>query len=281
MVWKASSGRTYLIRKSAAGAQKSLGPRTPETEVIFTKFQANKRRAEDRLKALKERADEQRKLNRLYGIGRTPAIVVRALGALEVAGLDDKFLVVGTQAIYAYETAAGVLVDAAALATRDLDLLFDTRKRMSFLTTLRQREEPSFIKVLQKADSSFRVMPNQLQTAVNDDGFEIDIIRRQATDGADHPMRMSEDEDDFWAAQVSQGQGILSARRFEHLVVSPTGEIATMRTVHPLDFIRLKQQLADRPGRGIKASKDRLQSQIVQRLWDDYLQHVNAQEDAR
>ncbi|MEO7546821.1 MAG: GSU2403 family nucleotidyltransferase fold protein, partial [Ramlibacter sp.] len=38
---------------------------------------------------------------------------------LQAAGLDDKFMVVGTHAVYAYETAAGVLVDSGAMATRD------------------------------------------------------------------------------------------------------------------------------------------------------------------
>jgi hypothetical protein len=46
-----------------------------------------------------------------------------------------------------------------------------------------------------------------------------------------------------------------------------------MRTLHPLDFIRLKLELAQRPTRDpLKAPKDRLQAQVVQQLWDDYLQ---------
>ena len=49
-----------------------------------------------------------------------------------------------------------------------------------------------------------------------------------------------------------------------------------MRTLHPLDFIRLKLELAERPGRDLlKAPKDRLQSQVVQKLWDEYLQHLD------
>ena len=273
MVWKEVAGHTYLIRKSAAGAQKSLGRKTPENEVIYESFQQRKVRAATRLKAMKERLEEQRKLNRLYRVGRTPNIVVRALAALDVADIADNFMVIGTHAIYAYETAAGVMVDSGAMATRDLDLLFDARRRLAFATTLEKSREGSLIRVLQKADPSFRDMADQLQTAVNDDGFEIDIIRRQALAPEDpHPMRMSDDENDFWAAQIDQGAKIASARKFEHLVVSASGEMTMMRTLHPLDFVRLKMQLSRRLGRDpLKAPKDRFQADVVQQLWEGYL----------
>lgn len=271
VVWKTSGGRSYLVRKSAAGTQKSLGARSPQTEAVFDNFQLRKAQAEARLKAMKLRAEEQRKLNRLYRVGRTPNVVVRVLAALEAAGLDDKFMVIGTHAMYAYETAAGVLVDSNALATRDLDLLFDVRKRLAFASSLRKGDEGSLIRVLRKADPSFRVMAGQLQTAVNDDGFEVDVIRRLAANGDPHPMRMS-DDDDFWAAQIDQGEKIASGRKFEHLVIAANGEMATMRTLHPLDFIRLKSELASRSGRDPrKAPKDRLQAQVVQQLWSEYL----------
>jgi len=275
MVWKHVGDKTYLVRKSTKGAQKSLGPRTAETEAIFENFQKRKERAESRLKALKQRLDEQRKLNRVYRVGRTPAVVVRLLAQLEAADLADKFMVIGTHAIYAYETAAGVLVDSRAMATRDLDLLFDARKRVAFAATLKKGDERSFLRVLQKVDGSFRLIPDQLQTAVNDDGFEVDVIRRKAAADDPHPMRMSDDEGDFWAAQIDQGERMASGRKFEHLVVAANGEMAVMRTLHPLDFIRLKNELAARRSRDPqKAPKDRLQAKVVQQMWDDYLHRL-------
>lgn len=272
MVWKQVGGRSYLVRKSAAGSQTSLGPRSPETEALHERFQARKQQAQTRLQAMKQRLEEQRKLNRVYGVGRTPVVVVRTLAALEDSELADHFMVIGTHALYAYETAAGVLVESGAMATRDLDLLFDTRQRLAFATALQRSVDRSLIAVLRKADPSFRVLREQLHTAVNDQGFEIDVIRRHAADGDPHPMRMSDDEDDFWAAQIDQGEKILSGRKFEHLVVATNGEMATLRTLHPLDFIRLKQELAARPGRDPqKAPKDRLQAQVVQQLWEHSL----------
>lgn len=49
-------------------------------------------------------------------------------------------------------------------------------------------------------------------------------------------------------------------------------DMALMRTVYPLDFVRVKTAMAASPQRDpIKRPKDALQAQIVQRLWDDCL----------
>jgi hypothetical protein len=129
--------------------------------------------------------------------------------------------------------------------------------------------------VFRRADRTFRVMADQLQTAVNDAGFEIDIIRRRAIGDDPHPLPMSDDEDDFWAVQVDQGGKISGSRKFEHLVIAASGEMAMMKTLHPLDFIRLKKELGARPGRDPhKAPKDKLQARLVQQLWDDYLKQI-------
>lgn len=276
MGWKAQDGQEYLISRGTAGEHlKSLGRRSPETEKVLTAFRSRKERALARLESMKKRIEEQRKLNRLYGVGRTPVVVVRALAALEEAQLADKFLVIGTHAMYAYEVAAGVHVQSEALATQDLELLLDVRKRVAFFTTLERGEEQSLIKVLRKADPTFRVLDEQKQTAVNDKGFEIKVVRRAKKPDDPHPLRMSDDEDDFWAVQISHGEQIQSARQFEHLVVAANGEMAVMRTLHPLDFVRLKRELSKRRGRDpLKAPKDRLQADVVQQLWDEYLRHL-------
>jgi len=111
---------------------------------------------------------------------------------------------------------------------------------LAFATTLERTGARSFIGVLRKADASFRVMRDQLQTAVNDDGFEIDI-------------------------EIADGDKMVTGRKFEQLVVAISGEMAVMRTLHPLDFIRIKRGLAELPDRDPqKASKDRLQAEVVQ-----------------
>lgn len=276
MRWRTVSGRRYLVRVSPAGAETSLGPEDADKQVLFEKFHERKQRASARLAAMKKTVQEHQRLNRAVRVGRTPAIVVRCLAALDAHGLSKDFLVVGTHALYAYELAAGVRVDAGATATQDLDLLFDMNRMRAYSAALERDGTRSLIDVIKKADPTFRIQRDQLQTAVNDDGFEVDIVRRRQKPGDPHPLRMSEDEDDFWAVQVSQGQAMASAQKFEHLVIAANGEMALMRTLHPLDFIRLKLQLAAMPGRDpLKAPKDKLQAAVVQHLWEHYLRHAH------
>jgi hypothetical protein len=276
MIWRELRGVRYLIRTSAASAQKTIGPDSAEMQVMYGRFFERKQSAEARVKSLATRLEEQRKLNRVYGVGRAPNVIVKILIALQKAGIAKQFLTVGTNALYAYESACGVRVGTEAMATRDMDLLFDTRQRAAFVSTLR-RLDSSLLAVLRKADPSFRVLRDQLQTAVNDDGFEVDIIRRTAKDGDPHPLRMSPSEDDLWAVQVGSGEKMVAGRKFQQLVVAASGQMAMMQTLHPLDFVRIKTALSSNPQRDpLKRPKDKLQAGVVQSLWDSYLQHREA-----
>ena len=250
MLWRDLRGKSTLIRTSTSSAQKSLGPRSAETEAIYTSFMARKKTVQERQKALKSQLATQQRLNRALRVGRVPNVVVGVLNALESMGVQEHFMVVGTHALYAYETAAGVRITQEAMATRDVDMLFDTRKRIAFFSAMKKIDS-SLIGVLRKVDPSFEVVDDQLYTARNQDGFEVDIIRRTAKD-ADQ-----------------------SARRMDQVVVATSGEMALMRTVHPLDFARIKQALSKQIGRDPnKRGKDALQADIVTELVAQHLPHL-------
>ena len=271
MIWREIDGRRYLIRTSTAGAQKSLGPESSETQAIAAKFFDRKERAAERLRQLTEQVVVMQRMNRALRVGRVPNVVVDTLNALEKAGIGEHFLVVGTHALYAYESAAGVRIPDGAMATRDVDLFFDTRKGVKLFSSL-GRLDSSMIALLQKVDKTFRVRHSSKYTAVNAAGFEVDIIRRVARDGDPHPLRMSDDEDDLWAAQVPSGDNILGARPFEEVVVATSGAMARMRTIHPLDFARIKERLSKATDRDpLKARKDALQASVAREIVRDYL----------
>lgn len=266
MYWRTQAGAEYLIRESPGGGQKSLGVRRPETELIFQRFKARKAQAQGRLASLSDAAHNQQRLNKALRVGRVPGIVIKTLNALQAAGLQDHFMTIGTHSLYAFESACGVRFAPDAMATQDIDLLFDSRKRLSFMSQMR-RMDSSFIGALQKADPTFRVMPDQKQTAINDSGFEVDVIRRNATEGDPHPFRMSDDENDLWAVQVDGADKMLSAQRFSQVVVAETGHMAVMNTMNPKTFIALKKMLSTAPGRDPrKRRKDALQAELVQQL---------------
>lgn len=271
MIWREIDGRRYLIRTSTAGAQKSLGPESSETQAIAARFFDRKEMAAERLKQLTEQFVVMQRMNRALRVGRVPNVVVDTLNTLEKAGIGEHFLVVGTHALYAYESAAGVRIPDGAMATRDVDLFFDTRKGVKLFSSL-GRLDSSMIALLQKVDKTFRVRHSSKYTAVNAAGFEVDIIRRMARDGDPHPLRMSDDEDDLWAAQVPSGDNILGARPFEEVVVATSGAMARMRTIHPLDFARIKERLSKATDRDpLKARKDALQASVAREIVRDYL----------
>lgn len=274
MFWRDLKGTHTLIRTSAAGSQKSLGAHSEVTQKLFDDFMLRKTSVEARVKALKAQLATQQRLNRAHRVGRVPNIVVSVLNALENVGVDAHFLVVGTHALYAFEAAAGLRIAEQAMATRDVDMLFDTRKRLAFITVM-QKLDSSLIGLLRRADASFEVVEDQHYTARNKDGFEVDVIRRPARGIDPHPLRMSDAEDDFWAMQVSMGDKLVSARRFDQVVVATSGEMALMRTVHPVDFARIKLALSQQVGRDPnKRGKDALQATIVGTMVANYLPHL-------
>ena len=238
----------YLVRTTPAGSETSLGPCTPETEAIYARFTQRKRESAERVSGLKTALEQQQRLNRALRVGRVDPLVVALLGRLASTRLSPHFKVVGTHALYAYETAAGVRLDSGTVATRDIDLLWDTRKRLQFSTQL-ARVDSSMLGVLKKVDPTFRIRQSQKYTAVNKDGFEVDIIRR---------------------ANV-----LLDAPGFSAVIVASNGTMARMDTVHPATFVAFKRWMADQTGReALKRRRDALQADAVQTLMETYLPHL-------
>ena len=129
----------YLVRTTPAGAQTGLGRESPETQAIYDRFTRRKQESAERMAGLKAALEQHRRLNRALRVGRVEPLVVNLLARLAETRLSPHFRVVGTHALYAYEAAAGVRLDADALATRDIDLLWDVRKRIRFGTRLGSR----------------------------------------------------------------------------------------------------------------------------------------------
>ncbi len=266
MFWRVVKGQEYLIRATTAARQRSLGARSAETEELQRRFTERKSGLQARVRSLAIALERHRRMNQALRVGRAPNLLVRILVALQTYGVAEHFMVVGTHALYAYEAAAGVRITPEALATQDVDMLFDTRNRLAFFSRLAVNDV-SLLQVLRKADKSFELREDQKQTAVNDKGFEVDIIRRTARDGDPHPMRMSHRDEDLWAVQVPSGDQMLGAARFSRMIVSSDGSMARLVTMAPRSFVKVKQQLARSTSRDPrKRAKDAQQAGIVQAL---------------
>ena len=103
----------YLVRTSPAGAETSLGPRTPETQAIYDKFMQRKQASAERLTGLKAALELGRRLAALSPDDRpqvtSPDDVANLLqiemAALEqeqlrVVLLDTKHRILGSRTVY-------------------------------------------------------------------------------------------------------------------------------------------------------------------------------------
>ena len=274
MVWKLVDDKEYLIRTSTTGGQKSLGRRSPETEVIYLNFTEKKLLNQERVGSLTATIAKHERMNRALRVGRMPKVAVAILRRLADAGLDEYFRVVGTHALYAYEAAAGVSFSSEITSTRDIDLLWDTRKRVMFAQRL-AKDSPSMLAALQKVDKSFQVIEDQKYTAVNKDGFEVDIIRRMAAEDDPHPIRLSDAEDDFWVVQAKRASDLLNAEEFSEVVVAENGAMARMTTIHPRVFVEFKRWMSREPDRDpLKRRRDGLQADAVEWIMHERLPHL-------
>ncbi len=272
MYWKKQGVYEYLVKTKPDNRQERVGPRSGKTERIYQDFTSRKAIVEARLASLRQALKEAERLNKALKAGRVPSMVVSLLQTIESAGLAGHFTVVGTHALYAYEAAAGVRIVQGALATQDIDLLRDARKRVKFLTSL-GRLDSSMLGVLQRADPSFVRKQGQNETAINAKGFEVDFLRRMPEGDDPHPFRFSADEDDLWPVRAQRASVLTEARRFEHVVISANGRMTTMRTIAPESFVEFKRWMADSaPARpAAKRRRDKLQAGIVQALMDEGL----------
>lgn len=272
MYWKRQGEYEYLVKTLPDNRQERIGARSAETELACTTFTTKKAEAEGRLKSLKAALTEAERANRAYKAGRVPSTVVSVLQALETAGLGEHFTVVGTHALYAYETAASVQIVQGALATQDVDLLWDARRKVRFVTTM-NKLDTSILAILQKADPSFRRKDGKNETAINDKGFEVDFLRRMNEPGDTHPFQFTDHEEDLWPVQAMRASVLTNAPRFEYVVVSPAGRMALMRTIAPEAFVEFKRWMAEKaPHREPeKRRRDSRQAEIVQALLDEGL----------
>ena len=256
MYWHAgpptSPDAKYLVRTTPAGAETSLGSRTAELDAIYARFTQRKRESTERVSGLQAALMQQQRLNRALRVGRVDPLVVALLNRLASTKLSEHFRVVGTHALYAYEAAAGVRLNAEALATRDIDLLWDTRKRIIFSTQL-ARVDSSMLGVLKKVDATFRIRKGQKYTAVNKDGFEVDIIRRER-----------------------RANVLLDSPGFSAVIVASNGTMARMNTVHPATFVAFKRWMSTQAERdALKRRRDALQADTVQELLEKYLPQLS------
>lgn len=134
MHWKTSPADQQYLYTTLGRVEKSIGVRSPETERIYADHQRQAAHLQTRIEKTADALQRSARLSKAMNLGRMPAIAARILRKLDDAELlDGALLVAGTNALFAYEAGTGVLFEGDIIATEDLDLLWDARRRMSLL----------------------------------------------------------------------------------------------------------------------------------------------------
>lgn len=233
LVWRVQNRREYLIRVSTRGSQISLGPRSPTTEAVHLEFHRRKAIVLERLAALRRKMQVHARLNRAQNIARTDSMLVDVLNGFYLAGMSDNIVVVDPNALFCYESGAGVRIEYAA-STRQAGVERSDLKQLT-LSAPRDLLQSGFLSILTKIDKSFKLLNStEFHTAVNSNGYHVKLLR-QTRSASDRHSR-SEHGNDFWAIADKDFSWLLRAPIFQSTVISKKGAMSQMTTLDPRAF---------------------------------------------
>jgi hypothetical protein len=271
MRWQRSKGKDYLVRQYNRVIE-GLGPRSAETEAVKAAYSDARTRLRQRISRLDRRMKDMAPVNRALRLGRMPTVAANILRKLDASGLLGRALfVVGTHALFAYEVRCGVLLEGGLVATSDVDLLVDTRSRLSFLVT-KEIQTRGIIGLLQQVDTSFK--RTQDFRAVNDQGYYVDIVAPLlSARSKKSAVKLSERNDDLAAAELIGLEWLVNAPRFDAVAIAEDGMPVWIPCIDPRAFALHKFWVSQRPERDpLKRRRDQAQALAVFRMVTEYLQ---------
>ena len=221
-------------------------------------------------------------MSRQIGINRVPSLVTATLRKLDNFGLLGKnLMVIGTNALYGYESVAGVQFDAGLMATTDVDFLWDARARLKLAVLDEEVAESGVLAILRKLDKSFEPVRHQQFRAVNKDGFYVDLVKQTPTPPwkSGEPARIA--EGDLTPSWIQNIKWMLSSEKFSSVVIGQDGQPAPMVAPDPRAFAIYKHWLSTQPDREPeKRRRDQLQAVATIELVRTKFLHLSLDENA-
>jgi hypothetical protein len=229
MHWKKIKGREYLYKyRDRYGRGRSLGPRAAATEALFSEFRRERRDLNARLAHQRQRLAEAARFCRAALIHRVPHLVTRVLRRLELGGLPEaSLLVIGTQALHAFEFAAGAFID-----TPKTSPFWAGGGRGLTLAATAEITSDRLLPLLRRADRSFRALPGPGLAVVNQHGFLLRCLRPPQ---ARSPQKLTSREATGTLVPAESGDlaALVNAPRFSQVVIGRRGDPVTMVVPDP------------------------------------------------
>jgi len=280
MFWRKTGEKEYLTKKSSSQAKvTSLGVKSEETMKIHEDFIQHKQALKDELASLKEKLEKARKLNKIELLTRAPDALVSIYQKINELGLDDKMILIGTNALYAYEAYCGVSVEDEQLATEDIDLLNKQGKELSviFNEVLPEGKLSELLKLIDKSFEQDTKVPYRFR---NKEGVLLEVISPVQGKNAFVSQKKQPPFDDVLSLDMEGMQWLENSRIFKSMVVGLSGKCAILSTIHPLEFSVYKSWLSKQADRNIhKKNRDHQQSLLVTQLIREYMVNIDIKEE--
>jgi hypothetical protein len=219
----------------------------------------------DRCRTLGEQIREMAPVNRAMRLGRVPGLSAKIIRRLERGNLLGSGLrIVGTHALYAYESLGGVHFGVEAMTTMDIDLPYDARASLKLVSA--EMKADGLIGLLRAQDASFRPTASGSFRAVNDDGFMVDLIAPSTRSSAmrQWKSRIGEQADDLSAAEIDGLSWLENVPALDRIVIDERGYPLTMVVPDPRAFMCHKSWMARRDDRDpLKRRRDGHQARTL------------------
>ena len=269
MTWKKNGGgKEYLFYgHDRAGNGQSLGVRSAETEARMQAFRDGKAAAQQREAALRAQVATQARFVRAARVNRMPRDAAKLLRVFERTPYRDALVVVGTHALYAYEAAAGVRFVPGLTATRDVDLLWDSKQQLEVGVGLLPDERPGFLDVLRQLDATFTVSAEHSFRVTSAQGLMVDFLMAEPDDG-----RKPKAGDKVRPIGMTGQSWLLGSTPMKQIAFSDDGYPIRLNVPQPTLFAAHKRWVAQQRGRAaIKKDRDIAQAAAVFDLLKDRL----------
>lgn len=245
---KQISGRSYLYEiHDRVGNGRSLGPWSPELEARFNDYREDKRLTQARRDGARSRLAETSRVARAL---RTPLLASEAGDILRTADrqrlLGDYLLVVGTNAMPAYNVEAGGFIQDAPDETQDFDLAWAAAE---------QPDEQVIWKMLKAVDETFTVNMERPFQARNAKAYEVEVLAA--------PSRMATlaKRDRPRPVPLHEQEWLLKGRPVDRVVVCRDGSPARIVAPDPRWFALQKLWMSGQAKRNpLKRGKDQRQA---------------------
>lgn len=256
MVWKSVGGKDYLYHVFGRGGNgHSLGPRGPETEARYASFRSRK----DTIRAtLAQTTPDLKRAAAVYVALGLPVLdgwTARLLQHLDRERvLGDSVLVVGTNAMPAYQIEAQVRSGQRMHATRDVDLAWavDETPDAAILWPALREFAPDATLNLER--------PFQVRTSGR---HEIELLAAPS-------QRVQLLHEPFDPVPLPEQEWLLLGTPLRHVVSGMERSATALVVPDPRYFALHKAWLADKPSRDpLKRPKDRRQAAAVWRWLRD------------